>query len=136
MPDRGLKTDRLTATLLSRGKEETFLLGTAFGKAATGGEVIALNGNLGAGKTQFVKGLAEGLEIPHETVSSPTYLLVHCHRGRLSLTHIDLYRLDHPNEIIGFGLEEYFEGKDVVAVEWAEKGLSILPAEQLNSEDM
>ena len=134
MPDRGLKTAPFSATLLSRGKEETFRLGSVFGKTATGGEVIALSGDLGTGKTQFVKGLAEGLGLDHRTVSSPTYLLVHCHLGRLSLSHIDLYRLDSPDEIGAFGLEEYFEGKGVVAVEWAEKGRSILPAERLDME--
>jgi len=131
MPNRGLKTDLLTATFLSRSQKETFRLGAAFGKAALGREVIALTGDLGAGKTHFVKGLAEGLDIDAKSVSSPTYLLVHCHTGRLCLTHIDLYRLDKPGEIGAFGLEEYFEGEGVVALEWAEKGAAILPTAQL-----
>jgi len=122
MPKRGLKRKETSLTHFSRGEEETFRLGKAFGKTAVGGEVVALIGPLGAGKTLFVRGLAEGLEVCDSHISSPTYTLLHQHKGRLPLTHVDLYRLNGANEIDTIGLDDYLGGKGVVAVEWADKG--------------
>ncbi|MFQ5950199.1 MAG: tRNA (adenosine(37)-N6)-threonylcarbamoyltransferase complex ATPase subunit type 1 TsaE, partial [Nitrospiria bacterium] len=90
----GLTEEEAVFTLICRGHEETFRLGGAFGVTAAGGEVIALIGPLGAGKTLFVQGLAEGLEVTGSCVRSPTFTLIHQHEGRLPLYHIDLYRLD------------------------------------------
>ncbi|MFQ5580469.1 MAG: tRNA (adenosine(37)-N6)-threonylcarbamoyltransferase complex ATPase subunit type 1 TsaE [Nitrospiria bacterium] len=122
MPKRGLNIAISDLTLSSRGKEETFQLGKSFGKAAIGGEVIALLGPLGAGKTLFVRGLAEGLEVRDSHINSPTYTLLHHHEGRLPLTHVDLYRLNNASEIDTIGLDDYLEGSGVVAIEWADKG--------------
>ncbi len=130
MSGRSLK-ERPSRFLKSGSREETFNMGAAFGREARGGEVIALIGELGAGKTQFVQGLAEGLGIDSTEVNSPTFTLIQTYEGRLPLTHVDLYRLENPDEVSSFGLEEYLEGEGVSAVEWANKGAGILPKERL-----
>jgi tRNA threonylcarbamoyladenosine biosynthesis protein TsaE len=100
---------------------ETENVGRALAATLGAGDVVLLYGDLGAGKTAFVKGLAEGLGIPSEEVSSPTFTLVQEYRGgRLTLYHVDLYRLNDPREIDDLGLEEIAEG-GVLAIEWAEK---------------
>ncbi len=134
MPISGLTTEATVFSLLCKSCEETFHLGEIFGIKAAGGETLALIGGLGAGKTQLVKGLAKGLDIVNSTVSSPTYVLVHDHQGRLPLSHIDLYRLEHPDALGEFGLEEYFEEEGVTAIEWADKGLHLLPEGRLEME--
>lgn len=112
-------------TLISHNPEETFALGEAWGLAAHRGLVIGLTGELGAGKTQLVKGLARGLGITRR-VTSPSFALVNeYHEGRLPLFHLDLYRLDTPEQIIGAGLEPYlFEPDGVAVVEWIERWLA------------
>ena len=110
------------ATLISHSAEETEALGERWGKEAVSGLILGLTGELGAGKTQLVKGLARGLGVTAR-VHSPTFTLVNEYRGgRLRLFHLDLYRLDTPQQIIAAGLEEYFYRPDGVAViEWAER---------------
>lgn len=119
------------ARLKSQSPERTFQLGAAFGRAARGGEVIALMGTLGAGKTQFVKGLALGLDVPPEKVRSPTFILMQSYAGRLLLTHIDLYRLESYDEMCSLGLEEEIEDAGLAAIEWADKGEAFLPPGRL-----
>jgi tRNA threonylcarbamoyladenosine biosynthesis protein TsaE len=98
------------------------------------GDVLALKGELGSGKTEFVHGLAQGLEVPESVVASPSFTLVHEYPGRLPLVHIDLYRLENlPAEMFP-DLEEYLSGPRVVAVEWAERLGSLLPREYLEVE--
>src|SRR5437762_2505153 len=109
-------------TFISRSPEETRSLGEIWGKTATAGLVIGLTGDLGAGKTELVKGIAHGLGSKAQ-VHSPTFALVHEYAdGRLPLFHIDLYRLESTSQIIGAGLEEYFYNPPgVTVIEWVER---------------
>src|SRR6185436_11655562 len=111
------------ATLISHSPQETQALGESWGRAARSGWLIGLSGELGAGKTQLVKGLASGLEI-QARVHSPTFTLVNIYRGgRLTMYHLDLYRLDCAKQIAAAGLEEYLNPAGVTVIEWAEKWL-------------
>jgi len=110
------------ATFISHSPAETESLGEKFGRAAERGFVIALSGDLGAGKTQFVKGLARGLGISAR-VHSPTFTLVNEYYGggRLKLFHLDLYRLETPEQILSGGIEEFLQPDGVSVIEWAER---------------
>ncbi len=112
------------ATHISRSPEETLALGEQWGRAAQRGWVIGLSGDLGAGKTQFVRGFARGLGCTAR-VHSPTFALLNEYGGgRLRLFHLDLYRLNNGDEVAGAGLEEYLIHPDGVAVvEWIERWL-------------
>jgi tRNA threonylcarbamoyladenosine biosynthesis protein TsaE len=120
------------AQVISRSPEETRALGEAIGRHACTGDLIALIGELGSGKTVLVAGVAAGLGVdPTIYVSSPTFTIMHRYPGRLPLYHIDLYRIETPGALATLGLEEYLEGDGVAAVEWAEHGLAILPEKRL-----
>jgi tRNA threonylcarbamoyladenosine biosynthesis protein TsaE len=109
------------ATLISHSPAETEALGEKFGRAAVPGLVIALSGDLGAGKTQFVRGVARGLGIAGR-VHSPTFTLVNEYGGgRMKLFHLDLYRLETPEQLLGAGIEEYLKPAGVSVIEWAER---------------
>src|ERR1035438_2254551 len=109
------------ATTISHSPADTAALGEQWGRAAQSGLVIGLSGDLGAGKTQFVKGLARGLGISAR-VQSPSYVLVNIYTGgRLTLFHLDLYRLDTPEQVTAAGLEEYLRPEGVTVIEWAER---------------
>jgi len=109
------------ASCISHSPAETAALGEQWGRAAESGLVIGLCGDLGAGKTQLVKGLARGLGIAAR-VHSPTFALVNIYNGgRLTLFHLDLYRLDTPEQIHAAGLEEYLKPEGVTVIEWAER---------------
>ena len=102
--------------------------GERLGRELERGDVVALYGELGAGKTVLVKGIARGLGITQE-VTSPTFTLVHEYSGgRLTLFHIDLYRLNAIDEAMTIGIEDYMAGPGVTAIEWSEKIESLLPA--------
>lgn len=117
-------------SIVSRSPEETFRLGEFFGMEAAGGEVIGLSGPLGVGKTVFVKGLATGMGVT-DAVSSPTFIIVHPHEGRLPLYHIDLYRLEKGSDFAAIGLEEYLQENGVAALEWIERRPELLPSDRL-----
>jgi tRNA threonylcarbamoyladenosine biosynthesis protein TsaE len=113
------------ATFISHSPAETEALGENWGRAAERGLVIGLTGDLGAGKTQLVKGLAHGLGIASR-VHSPTFTLVNEYTGgRLKLFHLDLYRLETWEQIVAAGLEEYLRPDGVAVIEWAEKLLKL-----------
>jgi tRNA threonylcarbamoyladenosine biosynthesis protein TsaE len=110
------------ATLISRSPEETLAIGEAWGREAQRGWVIGLTGDLGAGKTQLVKGIARGLGC-EARVHSPTFALLNEYTGgRLRIFHIDLYRLDSRADVLGAGLDDYLVDPDgITVVEWIER---------------
>ena len=116
--------------LISHSPEQTQEFGVRIGELALAGDIFLLVGSLGTGKTCLTQGIAWGLNIK-EYALSPSFIIVRELYGRLPLYHIDLYRLDHIEEIAELGLDDYLHGNGVCVVEWAEKGLDILPIEHL-----
>jgi len=127
LPDR-IDMNRLE--LISHSPEQTQKFGVLIGQLALAGDIFLLVGALGAGKTCLTQGIAWGLDIK-EYALSPSFVIVRELYGRLPLYHIDLYRLDHIEEIAELGLDDYLYGNGICVVEWAEKGLNILPTEHL-----
>jgi tRNA threonylcarbamoyladenosine biosynthesis protein TsaE len=117
-----------TVVLPAATVEDTEAIGRRIGRMAAPGDVIALTGDLGAGKTAFVRGLADGLGVPAHMVASPTFTMVAEYAGRLPVYHIDLYRLD-PGAADIPALREYLYGPGVTAIEWCDR----LPAGALES---
>jgi tRNA threonylcarbamoyladenosine biosynthesis protein TsaE len=113
--------------------EETQALGERLGRVLGAGDVVLLEGTLGAGKTAFVQGLARGLDVPADRrVASPTFTLVNEHFGRVPLHHVDLYRIEDPRELDEIGILEYLEGQGVTVVEWAERLGRLTPARRID----
>lgn len=120
--------------MISKGLDETQALGELIGRYLVGGDLVALVGELGSGKTSFVQGLARGLGVKGY-VRSPSFTLINEYKGRLPLYHLDFYRLNSFQEITELGCEEYLYHRDgVSAIEWAEKFPQILPEEHLRIE--
>jgi tRNA threonylcarbamoyladenosine biosynthesis protein TsaE len=120
----------LPATTAS--ESETRSIGRSLAETLVAGDVVALFGNLGAGKTALTKGLGEGLGIDAEHVKSPTFTLLHEYTsGRLPLYHFDAYRTEQIDEFLDLGYEEYFFGNGVCVIEWADKIEALLPQESL-----
>jgi tRNA threonylcarbamoyladenosine biosynthesis protein TsaE len=116
----------------TRSASETARIGKTIGTRLLPGDVIALVGELGAGKTQFIKGLAAGVGVGNSTyVSSPSFTLIHEYPGETPFYHIDLFRLGREKEAEELGLEVYFQGSGVTAIEWADRIPSLLPEEIL-----
>lgn len=114
-------------TVTTHSPQQTQAVGRALGKAARAGDVYLLTGELGAGKTCLTQGILWGLG-GDEYARSPTFVLICEYRARLTLYHMDLYRLDSFDEIIDLGLDEYIFGEGVCVVEWADKALDAFPA--------
>lgn len=107
--------------VITGSPEGTRTLGRAFGRLLCGGEILGLSGDLGSGKTCFVHGLAEGLEVGGNSwVRSPTFTLINEYEGRLPMVHVDLFRVAPGPEMEDLHLEEYFASGDVCVVEWFE----------------
>ncbi len=124
MTDTALQSLTLGAATV----EDTEAFGRRLGQLATAGDVICLTGDLGAGKTAFVRGLADGLDVPAHMVASPTFIMMAEYDGRLPVYHVDLYRLD-PGAADLQALREYVYGPGVTAIEWADR----LPAGALDA---
>jgi tRNA threonylcarbamoyladenosine biosynthesis protein TsaE len=116
----------------SKNPEQTVDLGECLGKLILPGDFIALTGELGCGKTHFVQGVAKGLGVdPEVRVTSPSYTLLNEYHGRIPLYHFDLYRLGGDADIRDLGFDEYFSGKGVCVVEWADRLHFELPDDHL-----
>jgi tRNA threonylcarbamoyladenosine biosynthesis protein TsaE len=111
-------------------EEQTRYLGEQLGALLTGGEIIALIGELGAGKTVFVHGLAAGLGV-QESVHSPSFTILNEYHGRLVFYHFDFYRLKSEEEIWNLGWQDYLDNSDLVVIEWADRFPKVLPEERL-----
>lgn len=114
---------------ITSSEKETKQIGVQLATLLKAGDVVTLEGDLGAGKTTFTKGIAEGLNI-ESVISSPTFTIVKQYEGDLPLYHMDVYRLEHSDEDIGF--EEFFYGDGLSIVEWAQFIEDYLPRERLN----
>ncbi len=119
-----------TVTCQTETAEETRAIGEQVGRAARAGDVVLLVGELGAGKTVFTQGLAQGLRV-EATVNSPTFVLLHEYHGRLTLYHYDLYRLSNIEDTISKEWQEFLYGDGVSVVEWANRASDLLPPEHL-----
>ena len=118
--------------LQTRSASGTIRIGKNIGSRLLPGDVVALVGELGSGKTQFVKGMALGVGVGKPTyISSPSFTLINEYPGRIPFYHIDLFRLGWEKEAEELGLEDYFQGKGITAIEWADKIPSLLPKEML-----
>jgi tRNA threonylcarbamoyladenosine biosynthesis protein TsaE len=124
------KTFDLRDCVLSSPRE-TDSFGHSIGKVLRRGDVLALVGELGAGKTALVRGIVTGLGGPDSSVTSPTFTLVHEYQGKLPLIHLDLYRLKRVDEAESFGLSACFTDEGVTAIEWADRFPDFLPADYL-----
>lgn len=110
--------------------EETTHVGEKVGKLLINGDVICLEGPLGAGKTALTHGIAKGLGVK-DYINSPTFNIIKEYEGRVPFYHMDLYRLEEADELIDLGYEEYVYGQGVTVIEWADKAADFLPEERL-----
>ncbi len=111
--------------------EKTLALGERVSRLLNGGDVVALTGDLGAGKTLMTKGIAKGLGIPEEHVNSPTFTLIQTYDSTIPVIHVDLYRLEDMTAIVQLGLDEYFTPQNIVIIEWADRLHQALPPDSL-----
>jgi tRNA threonylcarbamoyladenosine biosynthesis protein TsaE len=119
-----------TIDLISHSESQTRRLGARLASFLQPGDVLALSGELGSGKTRWVQGVCRGMGVTAPVVS-PTFTLVNEYAGRLPVYHIDLYRLNDASEVITFGLEDYLYGNGISLIEWAERAGDFLPPDHL-----
>ncbi|GFR36199.1 tRNA (adenosine(37)-N6)-threonylcarbamoyltransferase complex ATPase subunit type 1 TsaE [Thermobrachium celere] len=117
-------------TVVTNSERETFELGYKIGNILKKGDVISLNGDLGAGKTHLTKGIAAGLGV-EDYITSPTFTIVNEYMGRLPLYHFDVYRIDDIYEMYEIGFEEYLYGDGVCVVEWGDMVEELLPKNKI-----
>ena len=120
--------------VVSRSVSETERIGGLIGTCLQPGMTIALNGTLGAGKTNLVQAIAESLSIDRKTVVSPTFTMIQLYQGKHALVHIDAYRIADEDEFFELGIAEYFEDDSIVAIEWAGKFSELLPENRIEIE--
>jgi tRNA threonylcarbamoyladenosine biosynthesis protein TsaE len=127
-----MEPDKTQLILSSESPAQTMYWGKLLGMLLAGGDVVALVGELGAGKTTLTQGIADGLGVGKDCyVTSPTFTIINEYKGRVPVYHLDFYRIESSAEFDNLGLEEYFSGEGVAIVEWAEKIESFLPKEYL-----
>ena len=112
--------------IITKSPEETIKLGKSIGKKLKGNETICLVGELGSGKTQFVKGVALGLGIK-ENITSPSFVIVKIYNGKVNLIHIDFYRLEDKSELETIGFDDFFSPNNIIVIEWADRFKDIYP---------
>jgi tRNA threonylcarbamoyladenosine biosynthesis protein TsaE len=127
-------TSQSSLQLLSDSEEATSRLGDLLAAVLQPGSIVALQGDLGAGKTRLVKAIAAGLGVPPEGVNSPTFTLIHEYAGRIPLRHCDTYRLKDPDELLDLGLDDLLDTDGIALIEWADRVLHLLPRDLLRIE--
>jgi tRNA threonylcarbamoyladenosine biosynthesis protein TsaE len=119
-------------SVITAGPEQTWRIGELLGALLGPGDMLCLYGDLGAGKTSFSYGIARGLDVREQYITSPTFTFVNDYEGRIPLYHIDLYRLTDPGELENIGFEEYIDSDGVTVIEWAERAEDELPVSRLS----
>ena len=123
-----------THKFISKSEKDTIQFARDLVKDLEPGSIICLIGDLGAGKTTFVKGLAKGLKLSEHKVSSPTFVIMNIYEGKLPIYHFDLYRLEDEKSIMAIGYEEFFYGEGISVIEWADRLGNLTPKEYLKIE--
>ncbi len=123
--------ERFVARTTTRSARATHALGMKLGRLLAPGDVVALVGDLGAGKTQLVRGACAGAAVPEGEVSSPSFAIVATYRGRIPIHHADLYRIGDEDELYGTGFGDLVGGDGALLVEWADRIPAALPVERL-----
>ncbi len=119
-------------SVITTSAEQTWRIGEMLGAMLGAGDTVCLYGDLGAGKTSFSYGIAQGVEVKTDYVTSPTFTFVNEYAGRVPFYHIDLYRLKGPDELENIGFDEYIDSDGITVIEWAERAEDELPAECLS----
>ncbi len=119
-------------SVITSSPEQTWRMGELLGALLGPGDIVCLYGDLGAGKTSLSYGIARGLEVKEQYITSPTFTFVNEYEGRLPFYHIDLYRLKDREELENIGFEEYLDSDGVTVIEWAERAEEELPGERLS----
>lgn len=118
----------MSFVFLSQSSKQTMNLGRLLARQLLAGDILAFFGELGAGKTCFIKGICQGLGVPENVyITSPTFVIINRYIGRLPIYHFDFYRLSCLEEIIDLGYEEFFFGKGICLIEWADRAENLLP---------
>jgi len=119
-------------SVITSSPEQTWRIGEILGAVLGAGDTVCLYGDLGSGKTNLAYGIARGLDVREQYITSPTFTFVNEYDGRIPLYHIDLYRLNDPGELENIGFDEYIDSDGVTVIEWAEKAEEELPVECLS----
>jgi tRNA threonylcarbamoyladenosine biosynthesis protein TsaE len=119
-------------SVITTSPEQTWHIGQMLGARLAAGDTVCLYGDLGAGKTSLSYGIALGLDVKEQYITSPTFTLVNEYQGRVPFYHMDLYRLNDPGELESIGFGEYLESDGVTVIEWAERAGDELPAQCLS----
>jgi tRNA threonylcarbamoyladenosine biosynthesis protein TsaE len=119
-------------SVITSSPEQTWKVGQILGSRLQPGDTVCLYGDLGAGKTSLSYGIALGLEVQEQYITSPTFTFVNEYKGRVPFYHIDLYRLEEPEELGDIGLDEYIDSDGVTVIEWADRAEDELPEERLS----
>src|SRR5512143_665387 len=119
-------------SVITSSPEQTWEIGRLLGIQLGAGDTVCLYGDLGAGKTNFAYGIARGLDVQEQYITSPTFVFVNEYEGRIPFYHIDLYRLKEDSELESIGFEEYVDSDGATVIEWAERAEDALPDERLS----
>ena len=111
----------MSKIFLTKNSQETIQKAFDFAKNLKAGDIVLLEGELGSGKTTFVKGLAKGLKAKVKDVNSPTFVLMNIYKGKIPIYHFDLYRLEKPQEIESLNIDEYLQANGVAVIEWPKR---------------